>query len=176
MLDMEDFLFIRELYNQGVTISQIARETGFDRKTIRKYVLSGEPPTARPRVRRPGKLDDYKEYIRNRISGYPPTTARIYREIQEQGFTGKYTIVRDYIRRIQPEVGVSADPWHEAGPGARRDRGHPDAEQWRRGLACFSIVLEYSRIRYKGCAISPGIPTLIRNRLSASGYPGGRTG
>ena len=54
MLDMEDFLFIQELYNQGVTISQIARETGFDRKTIRKYVLSGEPPTARPRVRGPG--------------------------------------------------------------------------------------------------------------------------
>ncbi|NLA38509.1 MAG: transposase, partial [Methanomicrobiales archaeon] len=99
MFDMEDFLFIRELYNQGVTISQIARETGFDRKTIRKYVLSGEPPTARPRVRGPGKLDD----IRNRISGHPPTIACIYREIQEQGFTGKYTIVRDYIRRIQSE-------------------------------------------------------------------------
>lgn len=127
MLDMEDFLFIQELYNQGVTISQIARETGFDRKTIRKYVLSGEPPTARPRVRGPGKLDDYKEYIRDRISGHPPTIACIYREIQEQGFTGKYTIVRDYIRRIQSEMSVSADPSHEAGPG--RDRGHLDADQ-----------------------------------------------
>ncbi|NLM28989.1 MAG: transposase [Methanomicrobiales archaeon] len=110
MLDMEDFLFIRELYNQGVTISQIARETGFDRKTIRKYALSNEPPTAKPRARKPSKLDDYKEYIRNRISDNPPTITCIYREIQEQGFTGKYTIVRDYVRKIQSEMNASADP------------------------------------------------------------------
>jgi len=36
MLKMEDFLMIRDLYNQGLNISQIAQKTGFDRKTVRK--------------------------------------------------------------------------------------------------------------------------------------------
>ena len=38
MLTMEEFLMIRDLYKHGLTISQIAQKTGFDRKTIRKYL------------------------------------------------------------------------------------------------------------------------------------------
>jgi hypothetical protein len=34
------------------------------------------------------------------FTDYPLSAARIYREIQEQGFNGKYTIVKDYIRDI----------------------------------------------------------------------------
>jgi len=110
MLKMEEFFLIRDLYDQGLKISQIARETGFDRKTIRKYVNAEAPPIAKPRARKPSKLDDYKDYIQSRLSKCPLTAARVYREIQQLGFTGKYTIVRDYVQSIRPMIGVADDP------------------------------------------------------------------
>ena len=92
MLKMEEFLMFRDLYNQGLNISQIAEKTGHDRKTVRKYIATKALPIATHRVPKPGKLDEYCEYIQKRISEYPLSAARIYREIQEQGFTGGYTL------------------------------------------------------------------------------------
>jgi transposase len=46
MLNMEDFLLIRDLNLQGLNINRIAQKTGFDRKTIRKYLSSWTPPPA----------------------------------------------------------------------------------------------------------------------------------
>lgn len=38
MLEMEEWLMLRDLYAQGLNISEISQETGLDRKTIRKYL------------------------------------------------------------------------------------------------------------------------------------------
>jgi transposase len=38
MLKIGEFFMIRELYQKGWTQTAIAKETGFDRKTIRKYL------------------------------------------------------------------------------------------------------------------------------------------
>jgi len=119
MLKMEEFLMIRDLYKQGLNISQIAQKTGFDRKTVRKYLAARTPPSPQPRTTKPSKLDGYKEYIQRRIAGYPLSASRIYREIQEQGFTGKYTIVKDYIRTIRPKGTVPAVLRYETEPGVQ---------------------------------------------------------
>ena len=106
MLDMEEFLVLRDLFNQGLSISEIARKTCHSRVTVRKYIHSQIPPTPEKRSKRPGKLDDYKEYIDRRLKEYPLTAARIYREIQEQGFEGRYTIVKDYVRETRPNLAL----------------------------------------------------------------------
>jgi len=38
MLKMEEWLLIRDLYSQGFSISETARKTGFDRRTVKKYL------------------------------------------------------------------------------------------------------------------------------------------
>ena len=38
MLEMEDWLVIRDYNSQNMIISEIARKTGRDRKTVRKYL------------------------------------------------------------------------------------------------------------------------------------------
>jgi len=119
MLKMEEFLLIRDLYNKGLNISEIARETGFDRKTVRKYIAARAPPTTQTRTSKPSKLDDYREYIQQRITEYPLSAARIYREIVDKGFTGKYTIVKDYLREIRPREIVSAVLRYETKPGVQ---------------------------------------------------------
>jgi len=102
MLDLQDFLTLKELRKQELSYSEIARQTGFSRKTIRKYVNSNAPPEAKKRAPKSSKLDDYKGYIIQRLKNYPVTASEIYKEIQERGFAGKYTIVRDFVRENRP--------------------------------------------------------------------------
>jgi len=106
MLDLEEFRMLRDLFNQGLSISEIARRTGHSRGTVRKYLNSQGPPAPQERSKKPSKLGGYREYIITRFQEYPLSAKRIYREIQDKGFTGKYTIVKDFVREIWPKVGV----------------------------------------------------------------------
>jgi transposase len=42
---------------RGMSIREIARQTGHDRNTVRKYLRSGEPPRMKPRPLRSSKLE-----------------------------------------------------------------------------------------------------------------------
>jgi len=103
MLNLEEYRTLKDLHKQGLNISEISRRTEHSRRTVRKYIKSDAPPEARKRAPKSSKLDDYKDDITQRLNSYPLTASRIYREIQEQGFTGKYTIVRDFVRENRPE-------------------------------------------------------------------------
>ena len=60
MLTMEELLVIHQLREQGESITEIARRTGLDRKTVRKYLSQGlERPRYGPRAPRPRVIDPY---------------------------------------------------------------------------------------------------------------------
>ena len=169
---------LRDLFNQGLSISEIARETCHSRVTVRKYIHSQIPPIPEKRSKRPGKLDDYKEYIDQRLQEYPLTAARIYREIQEQGFEGRYTIVKDYVREMRPKVGVPAVYRFETKPGVQAqvdwaECGQIDIDGSHRKLYCFTMVLGYSRMRYAEFTLRIDVHTLIECHLHAFHYFGG---
>jgi transposase len=90
---------VEKMHEQGLSITEIAKKTGYNRRTVRKYLRSDVPPIAERRSPKASKLDDYKDYIIQRLNSYPLTASRIYHEIQEKGFTGKYTIVKDSFER-----------------------------------------------------------------------------
>jgi len=115
----------RDLHHQGLNISQISRETGYHRNTVRKHLAAQTMPIPASRRTRPSKLDPFKDYIQQRIRDCPLSAARIYREIREMGFSGKYTIVKDHIRTIRPPTRVPAVFRYETEPGAQAqaDRG-----------------------------------------------------
>ena len=92
MLKTEEWLLIRDLYSQGLNISEIAKETGFDRKTVRKYLQLKTLPEPQKRPGRKSKLDAYKSYILDKLKEGPYTAARLYREIKEMGFDGGKTV------------------------------------------------------------------------------------
>ncbi len=49
-----ELVMILDLHRQGLSVSAIARRSGLDRKTVRKYIESGlEPPAYGPRQPRP---------------------------------------------------------------------------------------------------------------------------
>jgi transposase len=68
MLDLEERFMIRDLYRKGVTVSEIARRTGRDRKTIRKIISSELTPKPTRRQRKQAtKLTPYEGYLKQRI-------------------------------------------------------------------------------------------------------------
>lgn len=101
MLDVKDWLWIKDLHSHGFTLSQISEKTGFDRKTVRKYVKSTSEPETKRRKKRYSKLDSYRGHIDKRINEGNMPASGIFKEIQEMGFTGKYTIIREYIRSLR---------------------------------------------------------------------------
>jgi transposase len=55
---------LKELQRQGISIQGISKLTGWDRKTIRKYVqAAGVVPEYGPRPAQPSKLDAFKLYV-----------------------------------------------------------------------------------------------------------------
>ena len=69
MIQLGELMMILELHRQGLSVSAIARRTGRDPKTVRKYIERGlEPPVYGPRqVGRPSKLAPYLDYLRERV-------------------------------------------------------------------------------------------------------------
>ena len=83
MVRLGELMMILELHRQGVSITAIARRTGRDPKTIRKYIERGiEAPAYGPRrVGRPSKLAAYLDFLRERVTAFPDlSAARLARE------------------------------------------------------------------------------------------------
>ena len=107
MITWERLFMLHELHAQGVSISAIARQTGLDRKTVRRHLAAGiEPPVYGPRAPQGSRLDPYKAYLTARLAEYPGLSgARLLREIKAQGYAGGYTILTDYLRTLRPTAG-----------------------------------------------------------------------
>ena len=171
---------IKDLYAQGFSIRGISKKTGFDRRTVSKYLKTKSVPEYKKRIQKESKLDEYKDYITTKLHEGPYTASRLYREIQEMGFTGKYTIVKDYVRKVRPEYGVAAVLRYETKPGVQSqvdwsEFGRVEIDGQTRKLYCFNMILGYSRMRYIEFTLSIDVTTFIRCHMNAFRYFGGCT-
>jgi len=84
---------IRELDQKAQTQTAIAKETGFDRKTIRKYLKGDKLPERKgSEKKKTSKLDPYKNYLLQRIKEGTTNCVVLLEEIQAMGYTGMMTI------------------------------------------------------------------------------------
>lgn len=94
---------IQELHKAGVAIREIARITGKERKTVKKY-LEGDPDKL-CRSNKHGCLDGYKDFIMKSIqSGLTQST--IARQLTTMGYTGTITNARQYICAVAIQSGL----------------------------------------------------------------------
>jgi transposase len=92
MLTEEDDVEIHALARRGWSLSAIARHTGRDRKTVRKY-LQGATAT---REGEPSCLEPFREYLTARFADDPHVDGTVlFREVKALGFERSYvTFVR----------------------------------------------------------------------------------
>jgi transposase len=158
---------IRAMHQQGLSITDIAEITGFDRKTVHKWLRQPGPPRYGPRAPRPSKLDPYKPYIDERLSAGVWNAIILLRELRERGYTGGYSILKDYLhpkRQAAREVAVrrfETPPGHQA----QVDWGHlgvlEDGEG-RQPVWGFVFTLGHSRAMDADAATDQKLETLLR--------------
>ncbi|MER9014372.1 helix-turn-helix domain-containing protein, partial [Mesorhizobium sp. M0894] len=104
MIKIGEMMMILDLHRQGLSVSAIARESGIDRKTVRKYIARGlEAPAYGPRKPRQAVIDPFTAYLRERVTRYPGLTgSRLFRELKDLGYGGGYTAVTDFLRDVRP--------------------------------------------------------------------------
>jgi transposase len=184
MVRLGELMMILELHRQGVSITAIARRTGRDPKTVRKYVERGiEAPAYRPRaVGRPSKLAPYLEFLRERLTAFPDLTAvRLTREIREMGYAGAYTAVKRHLAAIRPENGPKPyEVRFETPPGvqaqvdfARFVVDFADDPGPSRIVWLFSLVLGHSRFLSARYVLHQDLQTLLRCHMQAFEALGG---
>ncbi len=127
MLALEERFMIRDLYRKGVSISEIARRTGRDRKTIRQTVQAPDilqPQQARqPKAR---KIDPYVSYLEQRMAEGVLNARKLYGEILAHGYPGKESQVREFVHDRRPDRPPDACGRFETAPGEQGqvDWGH----------------------------------------------------
>ena len=97
MLRREDVMVIQALAKRGLYLCDIAKQGGVHPRTVRRALDRGDAPATRPR-QRGSRLDPYRADIDRLLSEDVWNAVVIFRELQGKGYTGRLSILRDYIR------------------------------------------------------------------------------
>lgn len=172
-------------HQAGASLRAIARELGISRGTVTRVLAQvqaqrSEPgPAPLPRSRRRSRLDAYEPILQELLARYPDLTAmRAWQELQARGFQGRYTIVRERLRRLRPRPSPLPVQRFETLPGqqAQMDFGVYDLDfcrEGRRRVYLFSYLLGYSRRQYLRFVEAMDLTTTLREHVQAFHYLGG---
>ena len=122
MIKLEVFMDIFRLKECGCSISSISRQTGLDRKTVRKYLKQGKsgPPKMKERSPRASKLTPYESdilhYINKPESEWPPASV-IYEQLVKNGYDGSLSLVQKWIKEFKKTHFPNVVIRYETGPG-----------------------------------------------------------
>lgn len=149
MIDYEKFHLIHTLKRQGLYTAQISEISEVSENTVRKYLLQ-EKYHSQKRQKRVSKLDQYLPIIDEmlrRYSGY--SAQQIFQEIQEHGYQGGYTLVKDYLRKVRPKARKAYLSLHfKPGQSAQVDwgvAGYILIDGRKRKVSFFVMILAHSR-------------------------------
>ena len=118
--DIEDLIkFIAKEDELLFNKAELARRYDCDPRTIDRYlkIQSGEiKPNEHKRVYR-SKLDDYKDIIIHKVDTYGCSAMAVYKFIKKKGYTGKYSILADFVRKHKETETKKATIRFETNPG-----------------------------------------------------------
>jgi transposase len=177
MLNLEAWMDVRTLAQQGLSARQIARRTGYSRNTVRK-LLAESPPRPYCPAPRPSKVEPFKAYVEQRYLQYGLSAVRLLEEIRPMGYGGSLCILRRFLATLRPQRRTLAKltTRFETPPGlqAQVDWGSCGRFENAGGdpvsVYVFTIVLGFSRMLYVQFTTSMDLPTLIRCHLDAFAY------
>ena len=177
MLRGEAWYMVRELLRTGVTVSETARRTGYDRKTIRRIRDQPGHPLPQGRRQRPSVLDPFAPYLRQRVAAGVLNATKLYAEVQRQGYAGGVAVVRRFVHPLRPQTSVLVERF-ETPPGwqARVDWtacGRLGHDGQPRALSAFVLTLGYSRRQYVEFTVRQDMETFLRCHVHAFHYFGG---
>lgn len=178
MLKAETRFMIRDLYRQGVTISDIARATGHDRKTIRAALQGPVSPPPQRRKGRAHKLDPFVRYLEERLAEGVFNSKKLLDEIRKQGYQGGWSQLRAFVHPYRETRPREATVRFETEPGEQAQVdwahfGYIEHYRRRRRLYAFLMTLGWSRVSYLEFTVSTDSAWWLRCHVHAFHYFGG---
>jgi len=152
---MEQWTVIRQRRQAGETVSQIARELGLDRKTVRRCLQQEAWRPYVRQVRMSTLLDPHREWLLERAPQVRFSARILWQELHTQrNFTGCYELVKLAVRPLRSEACAASltQRRFETGPGeqAQVDWGQAKVMMGgvRRPVHIFVMTLGFSRRGY----------------------------
>ena len=176
MILKEASMQIKYLKEQGVCPSQIARQLGVCRQTVYNH-MNRQVPYPKPRAEQGSKLDGFKDYIRQRLEHFDLPATVLYEELKAQGYRGKLTILRDFMRPLKAAHVLRVTERFETRPGQQAqldwgECGYIHCGEERKKLYVFVLVLGYSRMMYAQFTTSCRLPVLLACQQEAFAHLG----
>ena len=159
---------IKTLHRQGLSLCEISALTGYDRKTVRKYLSHATLPQYGPRAPRPRKLDAFTSRIDAWLKQGMWNAVVVLAKLRALGYSGGYTMVKDYLRPKRDAAHVQAVRRFETAPGQQAQVDWGDLGVLTRAdgtvakLYLFEMVLGFSRAAFRAIATDMTLPTLLR--------------
>ena len=165
---------------KGMSYTELGKKYHLDPRTAKRYAESPQRPEYTLTGPKPTKLDAYKRQVDLWLEEAPYSAVRILEKLTDQGFDGKYSIVKEYVRGKKMDLDEKATVRFETMPGQQgqmdwgffEDHLVPENGQMK-PLYCFLIILGYSRVRYIEFVTDMSTNTLIRCHANAFRYLGG---
>jgi transposase len=156
MMTQEEYMDVMAMKRQGLSIKEIAAETGYHPKTISSWLATGGPPQKRKKTE-PAVIDErWATRIAELLRPAPRLLATsVFELIRAEGYGGSYPSVARHLHTIRGPRFTSAPAASTrivTAPGEECQFDWSDVSAWTSewGLGevwCFSAVLSWSRVR-----------------------------
>ena len=175
-MDKDKKGFIRYLkLTENLTISEIARRVGQDRKTVRRALSDDNEQV---NCKRSSRLDPYKEQIDRILYDNPNiTNVLILDKIKQSGYQGGKSILGEYVLKVRRKK-AEAFNHIEVLPGSEAqvdwaNCANISCGEYSRKLYLFCMVLSYSRYMYIAFTTTMDSDTFMGCHIKAFRYFGG---
>lgn len=175
MLKPELLRIMREMKAEGNTNVAIALALNCHPNTVAKRLKEEEE---KEMPKKASKLDPYREYLKERLEEYPKLTAVVLNEeIAQQGYTGKLSILREYVKGLRNGEKKPDVVRYETEPGEYFQvdfgQGRTTIARERVVIRFFCMILSYSRMIYVCPVPDERLATLLESHNKAFEYFGG---
>jgi transposase len=164
---------IKVLHDHGWSISQLAREFGLSRTTIRRELASAEPRHYTPRVKPTALSAVQLAHVERRLAMCPTIRSTLlYHELcRDYGYQGSYPAFSRHLRPLRPVSRAEPVVRFETDPGVQLQTDWADLGHWRLAEGIVHLyglvaILGYSRVPAVRLATDPTRPTTLARLVS----------
>ena len=182
MLSKDCWNDVRQMREQGIAISEIARQLEIDRKTVRKMLR--EPWRAYERPERSDTLlAPHATFLRERAQHVGYSARVLYQELcRDRGFGGSYETVKRFVVPLRQQAVAAAQLCQrrfETEPGQQSQVDWGQTSIYLRSrpvvLHIFVLTLGYSRRGYYRACANEQLGLFLESHEAAFDYFGGLT-
>jgi len=158
------------MHRHGKRISEIARETGSSRNTVRRYLRDESAARYKGRPLRATKLDPFKDYVIERLTAAAPErmpASVLLRELRERGYTGGYTMLKVLAASLRPKEVAAPLVRFETGSGEQMQVDWAVIRRGSNRLSVFVATLGWSRASYVEFVTDERVERLIEAHENA---------